>query len=288
MMPVNVKILVACHKPFPLPENDIYMPIHVGKALSSVELGFQGDDEGDNISAKNPNYCELTALYWAWKNLRDADIVGLCHYRRYFDFHGQCIRFLPDTSFPISSINELLFSIDQKCVDGVLSGKVVVPKALPWNATLRQQYCSGHISDDFRLLERIIKETQPQKYINAFEQQLSEGYRLRPYNMMIMSKEDYDAYCSWLFGILFCVEKVVDIGHYSNYQQRIFGFMAERLLSVWLCAEKKPLIERPIIYLDENCQKRFPHKYAPRKTLRFLLRELRCAQINRLYRKTLD
>ena len=43
------------------------------------------DDEGENISDKNPMYCELTAQYWAWKNL-DADYYGFCHYRRYFNF----------------------------------------------------------------------------------------------------------------------------------------------------------------------------------------------------------
>ena len=68
--------------------NDVYMPLQVGKALSDVDLGVQGDDEGDNISTKNPNYCELTGLYWAWKNLKDADYIGLAHYRRYFDFKG--------------------------------------------------------------------------------------------------------------------------------------------------------------------------------------------------------
>lgn len=286
-MSADIRILVACHKPSPVPESNIYLPVHVGKALSSYELGFQGDDEGENISAKNPNYCELTALYWAWKNLKGADIVGLCHYRRFFDFHHQCIRFLPDTSFPLSAFGDLDYSMDSKSIDDLLRGKVIVPRTLAWNSTLRQHYCGGHVSDDFRTLERIVRATQPGRYHDAFDRQLCEGYRFRPYNMMIMCRQDFDAYCAWLFEVLFRVEEVVDVSHYSQYQRRIFGFMAERLLSVWLDAEQKQLVERPVIYLDENCKQRFPHSFAPRKTFKFLKRELLCSRINRLYKKTL-
>ena len=84
----RIKILVACHKADPnIRHDDIYMPIQVGKALHpELDLGFQCCHTGDNISEKNGSYCELTALYWAWKNLKDVDYIGLCHYRRYFDF----------------------------------------------------------------------------------------------------------------------------------------------------------------------------------------------------------
>ena len=78
----EIKILVAAHKLYWMPNDSVYMPIHVGRE-GKADLGYVGDNTGDNISAKNPNYCELTALYWAWKNL-EADYVGLVHYRRYF------------------------------------------------------------------------------------------------------------------------------------------------------------------------------------------------------------
>lgn len=85
----RVKILVACHKADPnIRQDDIYMPIQVGKALHpELDLGFQCDNTGDNISEKNGSYCELTALYWAWKNLKDIDYIGLCHYHRYFSIY---------------------------------------------------------------------------------------------------------------------------------------------------------------------------------------------------------
>ena len=77
-------ILVACHKPCNMYNKGIYTPIQVGKAISEYDLGIIGDDTGDNISQKNPSYCELTAQYWAWKNV-DCRYIGLCHYRRYFE-----------------------------------------------------------------------------------------------------------------------------------------------------------------------------------------------------------
>lgn len=81
---MDIKILVASHKKAEMPEDSMYLPVHVGRALyPDKEFGYQSDAEGDNISIKNPYYCELTALYWAWKNLK-ADYVGLAHYRRHF------------------------------------------------------------------------------------------------------------------------------------------------------------------------------------------------------------
>lgn len=65
---MDIKILVATHKKYWMPKDEIYLPIHVGKK-GKDDLGYIGDDTGDNISIKNPNYCELTGLYWAWKNM---------------------------------------------------------------------------------------------------------------------------------------------------------------------------------------------------------------------------
>ena len=287
-MDKRVKILVACHKPSPIPQNDMLMPIHVGSKCSQFVLDMQRDDEGENISEKNYCYCELTALYWAWKNLKDVDVIGLCHYRRYFDFHKQCIRLLPDTPFPVLSIEELDFTVDEKTVNDVLKGEIVVPRALTWNCTLEQHYCMGHISDDYKLLKEFFSNSPRGHYKKAFDEIMVKGYKFRPYNMMVMRWSDFDLYCRWLFGLLFEIEQKTDISHYSVYQQRIYGFMAERLLNVWLRAERKVLLERPVIFLDENCKQRFPHQYAPRKTMRLLRGQLQNAMVNRFYKMTLN
>ncbi len=79
---MDIKILVATHKKYNMPKESMYLPIHVG-CEGKKDLRYIGDNTGDNISFRNPNYCELTGLYWAWKNLK-YDYIGLCHYRRYF------------------------------------------------------------------------------------------------------------------------------------------------------------------------------------------------------------
>ena len=84
---MKVTVVVAAHKPYAMPNDPLYLPLHVG-AEGKEPFGFTGDNTGDHISAKNPTFCELTGLYWAWKNL-DADYIGLAHYRRHFGGKGR-------------------------------------------------------------------------------------------------------------------------------------------------------------------------------------------------------
>ena len=79
----SIKIIIASHKKYQTAEEEMYVPIQVGAEGKEKIEGYIQDNTGDNISTKNPYYCELTGLYWAWKNL-DADYIGLVHYRRYF------------------------------------------------------------------------------------------------------------------------------------------------------------------------------------------------------------
>ena len=87
--PLSATIVVATHKKYRMPNDPLYLPVHVGAEGKKdakgrpLDFGYQKDNEGDNISLKNPRYCELTGIYWAWKNL-ECDYIGLVHYRRYF------------------------------------------------------------------------------------------------------------------------------------------------------------------------------------------------------------
>ena len=80
---MKITILIATHKKYTMPKDAMYLPIYVGKEISSIALPYCTDNTGEHISEKNPYYCELTALYWAWKNLK-SDYIGMVHYRRYF------------------------------------------------------------------------------------------------------------------------------------------------------------------------------------------------------------
>ena len=80
---MKTQIFVMTHKKFNPPKDTVYVPLQVGSALNP-DLGYMKDDTGDSISDLNPYYGELTGMYWLWKNYSDVDIIGICHYRRYF------------------------------------------------------------------------------------------------------------------------------------------------------------------------------------------------------------
>lgn len=230
------------------------MPVHVGKALSDLDLGIIGDDTGENISRKNRSYCELTGLYWAWKNLKDVDIVGLCHYRRYFDFHGQCQPVLPYSKFSKGRFDTLDFSVPQKIKDAVLNGKVVAPRVMNNVGSLYDEYCICHYSEDLRVLEAVVKERSEPKYADAFDKVMHLSHKPLCYNMFLMNWPMFDKYCAWLFGILEEVERRIDISRYSPVQQRVFGYMSERLFNVFVAAEGLKVIHKPLMFIMDEPQ----------------------------------
>lgn len=266
---MDTRILVCCHKQDVWATEPPYMPIHVGKAMGRADLGIQGDDTGQNISRKNASYCELTGMYWAWKNLRGVDVIGLCHYRRYFDFHRQVRWLMPHDEYTPDRLPQLDLSVPESVIQSVLRGKVVTAQPLHYIHNVAMDYYTQHISDDFRTLRDVVSDVNGGAYTKAFNSVMFTSNRLSPCNMFLMRWQDFDNYCGWLFGILEEAERRIDISCYSTLQRRIFGFMAERLLGVWLYAEKRgKVIHRPLIYLCDN-----PHK---RNWLRSLCVRLYC------------
>lgn len=231
----NIKILVCCHKPGEWISDDIYIPIQCGKALSNVDLAIQGDDTGDNISTKNRNYAELTAMYWAWKNMKNVDYIGLCHYRRYFDFHKQSNGFGAYTERLISSIQDLEYSIPNTVFSQIEKGHIIVASPFIVNTCLYLNYCYYHISDDLRVLEDVLRKRND-IYYKSFLKLMWCNNRFFPCNMFLMPFVEYDKYCTWLFDVLSEVESRLDISKYTSDQSRVFAYMAERLLTVYLYA----------------------------------------------------
>ena len=222
-----------------MPEDKIYLPIHVGR-VEKADLGYLGDDTGDNISAKNANYCELTGLYWAWKNLK-CDYIGLCHYRRYFahavsgsDMEKKKLAILQRTDY-----EKLLKQYD-----------VILPKQRNYFIeTVRSQYEHAHNKNDLALTEQIVAELYPE-YSEAFCKVMGRT-KLHIFNMFVMKKEKFDEYCQWLFTILFELEKRIDISSYSQYEARVFGFLSERLLNVWLEKQKLKVKGIDVVFLEK-------------------------------------
>lgn len=217
---MRIKVLVAAHKKFPMPNVEGYMPILVG-AVKNYKSGidYQRDDEGENISSKNPNYNELTAIYWAWKNLKDVDAIGLVHYRRYlFDSKPYTL----DNVMSMTKIEQLLSNYD-----------VILPKKRNYYIeTNYSHYIHAHYQEPLDKTREIISKDYPQ-YLSMFDKVM---YRRKAhmFNMFIMKKDAFNSYCSFMFGVLGKLEDEIDISNYSVQEARVYGYVSELLMDVWL------------------------------------------------------
>ena len=77
----------------------------------------------------------------------------------------------------------------------------------------------------------------------------TKGHR---FNMFLMRSDLLDAYCNWLFPVLFDLEDRLDITDYSEYDERVFGFVAERLLDVWVETNHVAYQECPVIHIESQ------------------------------------
>ena len=210
----SVKIIIATHKKYRMPDDEMYVPVQVG-AEGKDDLGYTRDNTGDNISERNPYYSELTGLYWLYKNDSDCDITGLCHYRRYF----------------INERNEVLLKED---IEHILNEyDIIVSEPLELESqSLYESYAVKHNKKDMDLTREAVSKLYPD-YLDTFDEVMN-GSKMYFANMLIASKEKVNAYSKWLFDILFDVEKQLDMTGYDEYNQRVYGFIAERLLRVWI------------------------------------------------------
>ncbi|MBR3200196.1 MAG: DUF4422 domain-containing protein [Mogibacterium sp.] len=253
---MSTQILAAAHNEKRVPDGTYCQPVMAGAALMCGDIppGYLRDDTGDNISDRNPNFCELTAMYWAWKNL-DTDIIGLCHYRRYFASPTDRKSFLrPDEAEHILRVCD-----------------VILPKARNYVIeTNRSHYANAHHGNDLYVTGKIIEEKHPE-YLDAFEKRMdmTSGHR---FNMMMMRKALFDEYCCWLFDILFELEERLDLSDHSGNDKRVFGHIAERLLDVWIDARGLRTSELNYIFTGREHLMRKAVLMAARKMRGIILR----------------
>lgn len=208
----RVKILVACHKPCKVYHDEVYTPIHVGRSISAYgdEMADMiGDDTGEHISEKNPFYSELTAQYWGWKNLKDVDYIGLCHYRRYFQ-----------TQVTTENVDKLLGSqYDVMLVHPIYDRNSVATR-------LRLATCNEDVYIFIRCI--INKYPEYQQIIEDF----MKGNKVVPYNMFLMRKSLFDDFAQWQFTVLEEMEKYVKLPGYSRCR-RLYGYVSEVMLPIY-------------------------------------------------------
>lgn len=229
---MSVKIFVMTHKQFEVPDDPMYIPLHVGHKTAKETFGYLGDDTGDNISELNCYYAELSGVYWVWKNDRNTENVGICHYRRYLTSEEGYV-------FTEAEYEQILSEYD-----------IITTKLLELPGSYRDGFGAHHNINTLDETGRVILELCPE-YYDTFVRLV---YQNRTYfgNIMVAKKELYDAYCEWLFTILFALQKRIDLSFTDDYHRRVFGFISEFLLYVWVTANQYRAFECRVAVIGEK------------------------------------
>lgn len=238
------KIYILAHKPveYGIPEDSVLTPLQVGDNEAFLKLR---DDTGDNISALNPLYAETTGTYWVWKNAPRTKYVGIMQYRRRFPYDE-------NTDF-----------------EGIFNEyEVVAPKPLEF-PSVRYQYSISHCGGDIDLLQQIINDRYPQ--LKGKVKEILDSNKLYYANSFIMKYEDFNEYCKFIFDILGEYRKrkgwensdmaLEDINEEMlmgkrngtrglRYQGQVLGFLAERLLTIFLITHFKKIKEEPFVLME--------------------------------------
>lgn len=255
-----LQIYVMTHIAFEVPPDPIYHPMQVGRALKD-DLGYMGDDAGDNISAKNPYYSELTGLYWLWKNIRSTEYIGLCHYRRYF----------LNEDNRIMSRTDFLPILEQY--------DIIISKPVMAAQRYRDIYAEAHNIHDLEAVGEAISVLYPD--CTPIFQEVLDGKKLYCGNLMVTTKKWLDAYAAWLFSIFDVVEKRIDVSAYDDYHKRVYGFLSEQLLYVWVRYRNLTYYEAPIGFTQEKAE-----TLSLKGRLAELFRERKITQAHQLFLDT--
>ena len=232
-------IYIITHKVQNVPQIEGYVPLLVG-AFDKADVPFLRDDCMDNISEKNKDYCELTGLYWVWKN-RDDAYKGLVHYRRFFG------------KSRLSNRNKDIFSVET--LDKYLKDyDIILTYSEHVKCSVKQQLVSYNcIEEVFMVMREAVQSLYPE-YIQCFDTFFRQN-KFSICNMMYCKKEIFDSYCKWLFDILTETEALI-CKRKIEYQSRLYGFLSERLLNVWVIQNELRCKRLPIINTEMEFSER--------------------------------
>ncbi len=241
----DIKIFIACHKACEVSSDPLYLPMQVG-AAGKESIGFQRDDTGLNISEKNPLYCELTGLYWCWKNLTYSHL-GLCHYRRYFAAEK-------GRKKNASLADVLTLQEAEKLLQKY---RVILPKKRHYYIeTIYKHYSHTFSGEQLDQTRAILSEKYPE-YVHAWDTVMN-ATSAYVFNMFIMEKELADQYCAWLFDVLEELEGRIRTEGMTPFEMRYIGRVSERLFNAWLIRQtetgkirREDMHEIPYVYFGK-------------------------------------
>lgn len=194
-------IYIIKHKKYenPIPQN--YKELYVGDLFNENE---------DNINYLNPYINEATAIYDIWKNYKDK-IVGLCHYRRFFENNNSYLKF-EDTKYILRDYD------------------IIITSEVKFNKGIYEQLRSEIENPD--ILD---------KYYNILcnkEPNLKKWFNYKSFNpkeMFVCKKEILDKYCEWLFPMIIPItEQFIKEDVEKVVNKRMIGHLVERLFAYWI------------------------------------------------------
>lgn len=188
---------------------DWVFPIQVGAALTDERVCDLVDNIGNNISTKNVNYCELTALYWMWKNCLNNkyEYYGLCQYRRMLDIN------MTQMDYIFNNDIDVILPLPTMCEPNISEHHERYVKAADWEAMLEA-----------------VNELCPE-YIETYNKIFKNNYMYN-YNIMLAKKEVLLDYCNWLFPILERTEEL-SVPKGSERSDRYIGYLGENLMTLY-------------------------------------------------------
>ena len=257
---LSIKLFSIFHKPFIKPAAGFVIPVQGGMVSAKENLGFYGDDTGENISHLNAHFNELTVVYNIWRNnsAKNLPVWGLCHYQRYF--------YITPPSLLSPSKPLYKKKIQQPVLDKVVNEKLLLHlhkllktsdfvvqtpmqiRKTKYNETVKKQFIKFHGGENWDIMKTVLLDKHPE-YIDSFEN-LSSSLKFSAFNMMVGDWQSWDKYLTWLFEILFLLyEKIPPTNH--PYQQRAIAFIAERLMNIYLMHNKIKVSYLPVAVFDK-------------------------------------
>jgi hypothetical protein len=253
-------IYIVSHLRLRRPIDEDFRVIYVGPLsgpTSPDDFAVTDAIQSPNISAKNKSYCELTALF-QMMNLHPAskdELIGLVHYRRPFvqgpKWLCKIIRTTQKSKFTRGISNAILANYTltkEKAALLLADNDIIIPTPVHLKKTVEERYLQMHIASDWQKLRAVIEVRHPD-YLEAFNQ-LSASHTLSLYNMFVSTTALMHRYAQWLFDILNALETQIDLSGRDTFQQRVFGFLAERLFNVYIIKHSELKVVRlPVVQL---------------------------------------
>lgn len=243
----KVVILNITHGDNPYMDQPPFLPIAAGACRPDITTDADGED---NISAKNKWYGDFTSIYWAWKNLKDVEIIGTSHYRRY----------LVDSYWLSKWQNEYPLSWTNFCNHQYQLWKLTIKlryydfvmlNPIQLGMTIREQYIMCHpFPENIDYVTEVLKKIHPES-VDIWLKILDEDSMQLGY-LFLTRRERFDELCEWLYPVLVELEKRIDLSKYEGYQSRVVAYLYERLVPVYIRTKRYKIRHTAMYFIDQD------------------------------------